>query len=49
MATGTPRLLPGFGTLAGIPIPGWAGTLLAVVCAVSAIVVLLLIIRNRRR
>ncbi|GAA3566296.1 hypothetical protein GCM10022222_57690 [Amycolatopsis ultiminotia] len=49
MATGSPRLLPGFGDIAGVPIPGWAGTLIAAVCILSAIVVLLVILRNRRR
>ncbi|WP_156096752.1 hypothetical protein [Amycolatopsis jejuensis] len=49
MATGTPRVLPGFDNIAGFPIPGWAGTLIAAACAVSVVVVLLLILRNRRK
>ncbi|MFF0144775.1 hypothetical protein ATK36_5830 [Amycolatopsis sulphurea] len=49
MATGTHLLMPGFGDVAGIPIPGWAGTVIVVACAVSALVVLLVIVRNRRR
>jgi hypothetical protein len=42
-------VLPGSGGAAGIPVPGWVSALIAVVCAVSAVVVLLLIARNRRR
>jgi hypothetical protein len=49
VATGTLRLMPGFGTVAGVPIPGWASALIVVACAVSAAVVLLVIVRNRRR
>ncbi|MEW2503150.1 hypothetical protein ACQPXB_31370 [Amycolatopsis sp. CA-161197] len=49
LASGALRVVPAFGTIAGVPVPGWAGTLLAVVCIVAALAVLLLIVRNRRR
>ncbi|WP_326837121.1 hypothetical protein VSH64_19830 [Amycolatopsis rhabdoformis] len=49
LASGALRVVPGFDNVAGVPIPGWAGTLLAVVCIIAALAVLLLIVRNRRR
>jgi hypothetical protein len=42
-------VLPGSGSVAGVPIPGWATALIAVACAASAVVVLLVFLRNRRR
>ncbi|MET7992406.1 hypothetical protein ABZU76_16075 [Amycolatopsis sp. NPDC005232] len=49
LASGALRVVSSFDTVAGVPIPGWAGTLLAVVCIIAALAVLLLIVRNRRR
>ncbi|WP_409179469.1 hypothetical protein F9C11_23265 [Amycolatopsis sp. VS8301801F10] len=49
MAITAPRALPGFDNIAGIAIPAWAGMVLTAACAISAIVVLLLIFRNRRK
>ncbi|WP_158688075.1 MULTISPECIES: hypothetical protein [Actinomycetes] len=49
MAITAPRVLPGFDNIAGIAIPAWAGMVITAACAVSAIVVLLVIVRNRRK
>ncbi|MFI5612953.1 hypothetical protein [Amycolatopsis sp. NPDC051903] len=47
--SGALRAVLGFDTIAGVPIPAWAGTLLTVACIVAALAVLLLIVRNWRR
>ncbi|MDT8914911.1 hypothetical protein [Amycolatopsis sp. PS_44_ISF1] len=44
-----PAVLPGSGGLGGVPVPGWVSVLIIVVCVISAVTVLLLIRRNRRR
>ena len=49
MAITAPRALPGFDNIAGIAIPAWAGMVITAACAVSAVVVLLVILRNRRK
>ncbi|EFL09122.1 predicted protein [Streptomyces sp. AA4] len=49
VAITAPRVLPGFDNIAGIAIPAWAGMVITAACAVSAIVVLLVIVRNRRK
>ncbi|GAB3358425.1 hypothetical protein [Amycolatopsis echigonensis] len=49
MAIPAPRALPGFDNIAGVAIPTWAGMVITAACAVSAIVVLLVILRNRRK
>lgn len=49
IGSGVLRVVPGFDNIAGVPVPGWAGLLLTVVCIVAALAVLLLIVRNRRR
>ncbi|WP_406634671.1 hypothetical protein [Amycolatopsis sp. WGS_07] len=49
MAITAPRALPGFDNIAGIAIPPWAGMVITAACAVSAVVVLLVILRNRRK
>ncbi|WP_158714476.1 MULTISPECIES: hypothetical protein [Amycolatopsis] len=49
MAITAPRALPGFDNIAGIAIPAWAGMVIAAACAISAITVLLVILRNRRK
>ncbi|MFD2465787.1 hypothetical protein [Amycolatopsis silviterrae] len=49
MAITAPRALPGFDSIAGIAIPAWAGMVITAACAVSAVVVLLVILRNRRK
>ena len=49
MSALAPRAVPGFDNLGGVAIPSWAGAVLTAACAVSAIAVLLVIWRNRRK
>jgi len=49
VATTLHQAVPGFTNVAGFAIPSWAGAVLAAACAVSAITVLLVVLRNRRK
>ncbi|WP_020660593.1 hypothetical protein [Amycolatopsis benzoatilytica] len=49
MAFPMPRAVPSFDNIGGIAIPSWAGAVLAAAAAVSAITVLLVVLRNRRK